>query len=67
MKDFIHHIIDSWIFMVSIELLLLPLSIRLAKRLKIIENIDIYDNKSNFNPFSFNTRYQKKDNDPNND
>lgn len=63
MKNFIHHIIDSWTFMVSIELLLLPLSIRLAKRLKIIENIDIYDTKSNFNPFSFNTSYKKKDNE----
>lgn len=67
MKDFIHHIIDSWTFMVSIELLLLPLSIRLAKRLKIIENIDIYDTRSNFNPFSFNTRYPKKDNESNED
>lgn len=63
----IHHMIDSWAFMVSIELLLLPLSVRLAKRLKIIENIDIYDTKSNFNPFSFNTRYQKRDNESNED
>lgn len=62
MKDFIHHIIDSWFFMVSIELLLLPLSIRLAKRLKITENIDVYDTKSNFNPFSFNSYYQKNGN-----
>jgi hypothetical protein len=53
--------------MVSIELLFLPLSIRLAKRFKVIENIDIYDTKSNFNPFSFNTRYQKKDNESNKD
>lgn len=67
MNNLIHHIIDSWTFMVSIELLLLPLSIRLAKRLKIVENIDIYDTKSNFNLFSFNTRYQKKDNESNED
>lgn len=62
-KHLIYHMIDSWAFMVSIELLLLPLSVRLAKRLKITENIDIYDTKSNFNPFSFNTRYQKRDNE----
>ncbi len=66
-KHLIHHMIDSWAFMVSIELLLLPLSVRLAKRLKFIENIDIYDTQSNFNPFSFNTRYPKSDNESSED
>lgn len=46
--------------MVTLELLLLPFSIRLAKRLKIIENLDTYDTKTNFNPFSLNTDYPNK-------
>lgn len=61
-KHFIRHMLASWAFMVSIELLLLPFSIRLAKRLKTIENLDIYDTQTNFNPFSLNTDYQNRDN-----
>jgi queuosine precursor transporter len=61
-KHFIHHMLASWVFMVSIELLLLPFSIRLAKHLKIIENLDIYDTQTNFNPFSLNTDYSKQNN-----
>jgi queuosine precursor transporter len=61
-KHFIHHMLASWVFMVSIELLLLPFSIRLAKHLKIIENLDIYDTQTNFNPFSLNTDYPKQNN-----
>lgn len=62
LNDFIHHILSSWAFMVSIELLLLPFAIRLAKHTKIIENLDIYDTKTDFNPFSLNIQYRKKDN-----
>ncbi|WP_339051041.1 queuosine precursor transporter [Rickettsiella endosymbiont of Xylota segnis] len=61
-KHFLHHMLASWVFMVSIELLLLPFSIRLAKRLKNIEDLDIYDTQTNFNPFSLNTDYQKQNN-----
>jgi queuosine precursor transporter len=61
-KDLMNHMLDSWIFMTSIELLLLPLSIRIAKRIKTIENTDIYDSKTHFNLFSLNTRYRKEDN-----
>lgn len=61
-KNFIHHMLTSWGFMVILELLLLPFSIRLAKRLKTIENLDIYDMQTNFNPFSLNTDYQNKSN-----
>jgi queuosine precursor transporter len=61
--NFVHHMLTSWGFMVTLELLLLPFSIRLAKRLKIIENLDIYDTKTNFNPFSLNTDYQNKKNE----
>lgn len=61
-KQFIQHMLGSWLFMVSIELLLLPFSIRLAKYIKTIEHIDIYDVRTNFNPFSLNTEYQKHNN-----
>lgn len=61
-KNFVHYTLTSWEFMVSIELLLLPFSIRLAKRLKLIENLDIYDTQTHFNPFSLNTDYQNKNN-----
>ena len=43
LSEFTHHILESWIFMVSIELLLLPFFVRLAKYLKSIEGTD-YDN-----------------------
>ena len=58
--NFVHHMLTSWGLMVTLELLLLPFSIRLAKRLKIIENLDTYDTKTNFNPFSLNTDYPNK-------
>lgn len=64
-KHFLQHMLTSWGFMVSIEILLLPFSIRLAKRLKMIENLDIYDTQTNFNPFSLNTDYQNKHNKSN--
>ncbi len=56
-------ITTSWIFMVSIELLLLPLSIRLSKKLKQIEQVDIYDNTTNFNLLTLETHYIEKDNE----
>jgi uncharacterized integral membrane protein (TIGR00697 family) len=62
LSNFIHHMLDSWLFMVSIELLLMPLSVRITKRIKIIERSDIYDSKTNFNIFSLDTRYSKEDN-----
>jgi uncharacterized integral membrane protein (TIGR00697 family) len=62
LEAFVYHMFTSWVLMVSIELLFLPFSIRLAKYIKIIENLDIYDTKTNFNPFSFNTQYRKKNN-----
>ncbi len=62
MHNFIFHVLDSWVFMISIELLLLPLSIRIAKYLKTVEKTDIYDDKTKFNIFSFNNFYRKSDN-----
>jgi queuosine precursor transporter len=62
MKDLVSHMIDSWIFMVSIELLALPISIRIAKRMKAVEKTDIYDSETNFNPFLINAHYSKENN-----
>lgn len=61
-KDLIYFMVTSWIFIVCIELLLLPVSIRLAKKLKKIEQLDIYDKKTNFNIFSLDTTYTSTSN-----
>jgi len=46
------------VYKVSYEILLAPLSVLLIYALKISEKIDIYDVKSNLNPFKINTNYQ---------
>lgn len=62
-KHLVYFMLTSWIFMVVIELLLLPLSVRLAKKIKIWENIDIYDKKTKFSIFSLDTNYAAQDNE----
>jgi uncharacterized integral membrane protein (TIGR00697 family) len=37
----------------AVEIVLLPITIAAANKLKAVENIDIYDNKTNFNPIRF--------------
>lgn len=61
-KNFISHMLDSWIFMVSIELLLLPFSVKIAKKLKSIEKLDIYDDTANQKIFAWDIEYQEQDN-----
>lgn len=51
-----------WVLKVLIEIIILPISIRLAKLLKHIEKLDIYDTKTNFNPFSLDISYEASDN-----
>jgi len=51
-----------WVIKVGIELLGLPLSISLAKKLKAKENIDIYDQSTRFNIFKLDISYTTKDN-----
>lgn len=60
--DLMKHMLDSWVFMVSIELLFLPLFVRLAKYIKFVDNSDIYDNTTKFNLFSLNASYKQEDN-----
>jgi uncharacterized integral membrane protein (TIGR00697 family) len=51
-----------WLVKVVIEILGLPLSIRLAKWLKKKEKLDVYDLNTNFNPVSLNSQYSVDDN-----
>jgi len=55
-------IITMWFLKVLIEVIGLPLSLFLAKKLKKIEEADMYDKHTNFNVFSLNTQYSTKDN-----
>lgn len=61
-NDLFSHMLDSWLFMVLIELFLLPFSIRMAKRIKYIEKLDRYDNQTRFNFFDFSTDYGEENN-----
>jgi queuosine precursor transporter len=38
---------------VSVELLLLPITLKVSLRLKTIENVDYFDKGTNFNPLKF--------------
>jgi uncharacterized integral membrane protein (TIGR00697 family) len=51
-----------WFLKVTIELLGLPVSLWLTKKLKNAERLDIYDKNTHFNIFSLEVGYTKKDN-----
>lgn len=61
-----HHLINligtMWLIKVLIEIVGLPLSLYLAKKLKNLEKADIYDSETRFTLFSLNTDYANKDN-----
>jgi uncharacterized integral membrane protein (TIGR00697 family) len=61
-KQLLWHMLDSWILMVGIELVMLPIAVRIAIVIKKREHMDIYDTITNFNPFSLNTDYRTEDN-----
>jgi len=54
--------VTVWIIMFFIEMIGLPISIRITNKLKAIEQLDIYDNNTNFNIFSLDNRYTENDN-----
>lgn len=56
-------IITMWFIKVMIEVIGLPISIRLAKRLKKSEKLDIYDKGTNFNLFDMDVHYLEKNNE----
>ncbi len=55
-------IITMWFFKVIIEVIGLPFSLYLTKKFKQIERLDIYDAHTEFNLFSLQVEYTKKDN-----
>lgn len=55
-------IITMWFIKVIIEILGLPVSVRLAHRLKQKERLDIYDYRTKFNIFSLDGEYTNADN-----
>ena len=55
-------IVTMWFIKIIIELCGLPVSIRLAKKLKAVEMLDIYDGRTNFNLFSLDVAYTAQDN-----
>ncbi|TAK74014.1 MAG: VUT family protein [Gammaproteobacteria bacterium] len=61
--DLVNLILSGWLIKVVIEILGLPLSIRLAKKLKTMEHLDIYDKRTSFNIFSLNADYALSDNE----
>jgi uncharacterized integral membrane protein (TIGR00697 family) len=54
--------VTMWFIKVMIEIIGLPLSIRLAKKLKKIERLDIYDRNTRFNLLSLDDQYGTHDN-----
>lgn len=61
-SDILKLALSMWLIKVAIELIGLPISVTLAKKLKRLERTDIYDNNTRFNLFSTDTQYQQKDN-----
>jgi uncharacterized PurR-regulated membrane protein YhhQ (DUF165 family) len=62
-SNLVHLIFTMWLIKVVIEVLGLPISIKIAKKLKQIERLDIYDKRTNFSLFKLDTNYSEKDNE----
>lgn len=61
-SELIHFIMTMWVIKVAVEMIGLSFSVPLARRLKVYEGLDIYDTRTKFNLFRFNTDYQSIDN-----
>ena len=61
--NLLYLISTMWLIKIIIEIAGLPFSIRLAKKLKQLEKLDIYDKRTNFNIFNLDTNYIDKDNE----
>ena len=55
-------ILNMWLIKVVIELIGLPFSVKLARRLKKSEGLDLYDKSTRFNLLSLDTLYSVDDN-----
>lgn len=60
--DLFYLAVHVWIIKTLIEVLFLPLAIRISKKLKKIEKLDIYDEDTKFTFFSLDTNYTEKNN-----
>ena len=56
-------IVIMWFIKVFIEIIGLPISIRLARKFKQKEQLDIYDKRTQFTILSLDARYEQKDNE----
>lgn len=61
--NLVYLVLSMWLIKVVIEIIGLPISIRLANKLKQKEKLDIYDTKTNFNLFSLDANYSNSDNE----
>lgn len=50
-SDLVMIVLSAWAFKVAWEIIALPITLPLVKKLKKIENEDYYDRNTNFNPF----------------
>lgn len=55
-------ILNIWVIKSIIEILCLPISVRVTKRLKVREQVDIYDYKTKFNIFNLDSTYDSSSN-----
>jgi queuosine precursor transporter len=55
-------ILNIWMIKSAIEILCLPVSIRITKKIKQKEQVDIYDYKTKFNIFSVDSTYDSSNN-----
>lgn len=65
-KHLFSMIINVWLIKIAIEVIFLPISIRITKWIKQKEGIDIYDYQTNFSVFSLDTWYTVENNRFNN-
>lgn len=61
--NLIYLILSMWLIKVIIEVAGLPISVQLARKLKQMEKLDIYDKRTNFSLFTLDANYTDKDNE----
>lgn len=54
--------LNIWLIKIFVEISLLPIAVRISKKLKNIEKLDIYDVDTRFTFFSLDTNYTEKNN-----
>lgn len=62
LPELINFNVTMWLIKVAIEILGLPLSLKIAKSLKKYEKLDMYDTNTNFNVFKLESSYLESNN-----